>query len=668
MDKNNNVFNKFLDIIKNNKGKTILVAALVVVLIVSMSTAIYFTSGEGSNKNFVLGNLDITYIDGQTIKASNSIPLSDDEIEEYAARSSFSFRNTGNITLYAEILLTDITMDSALKNQDFRWELLEEGKSIATGSFANVKNNGISLKKDIKVLVGDTSKTYEILIWIRDNGGNQNTMLNKNMSAKITLKATDKSVEYVDASGANSPVLAEGMIPVTYDEEKDEWIKADTKSEWYNYSEQKWANAVTVTETNRNTYMNAAEGTTIPMSDINTMWVWIPRYKYKIPSNIGSSSNVTNPPEIDVVFETDYATTGVDEATYRSGMSTTNTNYYTHPAFRDGSKVYNTVPYDIGGWDKELTGMWVGKFETSGTANTPTIKPDVSSLRNQNVSTQFITSLKLVGGTMNTSTGKVTFSGNTTYGLTSSTDTHMMKNTEWGMVAILSQSKYGKMGNSDYIGANKEVYINNSSSYYTGRSGGAPGGSTPINGTYSGQTSTTQYNSYGYYTYNDYLLNYNTNTKGEKVKGKGTGASTTGSIYGIYDMSGGASEYTFGNWNGYSGQDSSYNSGFNGILLNYSNTQEKTDGISFPEAKYYDKYTKGDESNDIPTKEKSILGDATWETMGWYQDYAYFPFAYYPFSIRGGNDSSTTDAGAFYSNNDFGDASTFSSFRFALIP
>ena len=90
----------------------------------------------------------------------------------------------------------------------------------------------------------------------------------------------------------------------------------------------------------------------------------------------------------------------------------------------------------------------------------------------------------------------------------------MMKNSEWGAVAYLSQSRYGKYGNSDYEGTQKEVYINNSSNYITGRSGGNPGGSTPQNGTYPDDTlSTTDYIGYGYYTYDGYLLNYNTNTK-----------------------------------------------------------------------------------------------------------------------------------------------------------
>ena len=33
------------------------------------------------------------------------------------------------------------------------------------------------------------------------------------------------------------------------------------------------------------------------------------------------------------------------------------------------------------------------------------------------------------------------------------------------------------------------------------------------------------------------------------MTGKGVGASTTGTIYGVYDMSGGAWEYVMGNYN-----------------------------------------------------------------------------------------------------------------------
>jgi hypothetical protein len=110
--------------------------------------------------------------------------------------------------------------------------------------------------------------------------------------------------------------------------------------------------------------------------------------------------------------------------------------------------------------------------------------------------------------------------GTTNYGFSGTTyDTHMMKNTEWGAVAYLSQSKYGKYGNTTYSGVDKEVAINNCSTFITGIAGDTVSASS------SSTTCTTN--------------TYNTT--------KGITASTTGNISGIYDMSGGSWEYVMGN-------------------------------------------------------------------------------------------------------------------------
>ena len=53
---------------------------------------------------------------------------------------------------------------------------------------------------------------------IRDNGGNQNAMLNSGLNAKINIKASDKRGEYAEY-GINPPEIADGMIPVVYNEE-----------------------------------------------------------------------------------------------------------------------------------------------------------------------------------------------------------------------------------------------------------------------------------------------------------------------------------------------------------------------------------------------------------------------------------------------------------------
>ena len=366
-----------------------------------------------------------------------------------------------------------------------------------------------------------------------------------------------------------------------------------------------WANAVTVKEANRQTYLNADVGAIISMDDINTMWVWIPRFNAVTPSNYNGGTK-DNPGAIDVTF--------------------VKQNETALDAFTFGNK--------------ELSGFWYGKFEISHTtlassetantlgctnetcsnANGIIIKPNVTSLRNNNPSNFFFASRSMEQP------------GNSFGFVSSEVDTHMSKNNEWGAVAYLTQSIYGRCTSSTTC---TEVYINNSSGMYTGRSGGNIGGSTPINGTYTDQTSTTQYNSYGFYTYDDYLLNYNTNTKGNKVKGKGTGASTTGTIYGIYDMSGGTTEYVMGVYNNTKG---SY-SGFS----------------SLPDTKYYNNYTGS-----------SYTGHALTETNGWYSDEAYFASTSYPWFKRGGYYGGSKGMGVFdFSAQDGGRHNLLSS-RFVI--
>ena len=287
--------------------------------------------------------------------------------------------------------------------------------------------------------------------------------LNNQSYAYFTNKVQGKEtieMTYTKPSIPNEPELSDNMIPVYYDEEDDTWKKADKnnsneKYKWYDYDNKMWANAVTVTETNRSTYLSASAGTEIPMDDINTMWVWIPRYTY-------TYLNTKTPEEIKIKFEKGTNSSGTiscsDTATGTSSTSetctdstngsvTAGTSTYTHPAFTFG--------------DKELTGFWVGKFELTGSISDITVKPDLVSIKSQNISS------------FETNIMNMKNSGNK-YGFTTSDDTHMIKNMEWGAVTYLSHSKYGTCTD----GTCKEVNINNSSGYYTGRSlGGDPAGS-----------------------------------------------------------------------------------------------------------------------------------------------------------------------------------------------
>ena len=376
----------------------------------------------------------------------------------------------------------------------------------------------------------------------------------------------------------NVPKLENNMIPVIYKD--NNWQKADP-SNWYNYEAQEWANAVTVSSATLASYQSASVGTPISMDDIETMWVWIPRYSYTIGSVDGTNyygkqgdyldSTPTQelPGEIDTKF---IKTTEKDRGTakYIVSEGINDTSWYTPDAFTfDG---------------EELSGIWVGKFETSssnpsasnGGGNVtnldPLIKPNVTSWRGINVSNIYTIALKMND------------EGNR-YGFSSNVDTHAMKNSEWGAVTYLSQSKYGKLGNTNFTGANKEIYQNKSDQYITGCSWGKPSGGT-----------TTDYGCQ--YTY-DIQIN-------------GTGASTTGNIYGVYDMSGGAWDYMMSNYN-----DSVGESGF----------------INLPELKYYDKYT----TDNLMTAcaGKVCLSHSLSETVGWYNDYSSYVSTESPWYVHG---------------------------------
>ena len=449
------------------------------------------------------------------------------------------------------------------------------------------------------------------------------------------------NVPNLDESGANEPVLTSNMIPVYYDNTNKVWKKADAKNskknyKWYDYDNKMWANAVTVTDTNRSTYLNANAGTEININDINTMWVWIPRYTY-------TYLNTNTPQEIKIKFEKETnntgtikctdAVTGGSTTTSQTCTDTTNgslkagTSTYTHPAFTFG--------------DKELKGLWVGKFESSATTiptsestaeSTIIIKPNVQSLRYKAVSYQFRDARQMekannAYGFSQSDSTTFNWNGNLT-GDTNNIDIHMMKNTEWGAVTYLYHSKYGRCTN----GACEELTINNCSTY-TGI------GADTVSASSSSTTCTTDKNKYN----------------GES----GVKASTTGNVYGVYDMSGGSYEYTMGN------MVNELNQFYPSNANNWSNT-------TYPLSKYYDSYTYGTTYNNSSAYARGRLGDATVEMAptgnkgNWYSDYAVFPYSSGPWFNRGGNYGTDMGAGAFAFNSYDGSARKDISFRALL--
>ena len=531
-----------------NKNMNILKVAITSVLsfalIIGVTYALIKFNFVGNKDNTILvGGLKFNYNE-----TSSSMTITNNDIlsntEGMKSDNYFDF----NVSLEKQtttgvsynILLTSDNTNNLSNIKAYLTEVKNntETKLIDPTTLNNLTkvNNNMKLYSDI--IDPNKTKYYRLRLWVDENfGSSQTTSVNGNTSTGtitgftfkfvVSIGVDNTNVETLDTSGANAPVLASNMIPVYYDETNSVWKKANTNNidknnPWYSYNSSgeykgMWANVVTVTSTNRQTYLNATPGTTISMDDITTMWVWIPRFNAVTPSNYNGGTKVS-PGAIDITF--------------------VNQNEPAIDAFTFGNK--------------ELSGFWYGKYEVGGTLASPctnetcnvsniVVKPNVTSLRSQTVSSFFFASRSMEQ------------TGNSFGFVSSEVDTHMSKNNEWGAVAYLTQSIHGRCTNSTTC---SEVGINNNSGYLTGY--GAPAGS------------------------NDSVTN------GAYDTSLGKAASTTNNIYGIYDMSGGRGEYVMGVYN-----NSKSASGFNDLpdkkyYNNYTTTEYQGHALYATKGWYYD--------------------------------------------------------------------------------
>ena len=133
-----------------------------------------------------------------------------------------------------------------------------------------------------------------------------------------------------------------------------------------------------------------------------------------------------------------------DATTLAGSTTANNTTWTTHPAFSW---------LDSEGNGTELNGIWVGKFETTGTRTNPTVKPNQHANIAEYIGT-FYTMAKHIGIYDENNTGGNDVTGNNTtlyanngrwtslHNLKTTTS-HMLKNSEWGAVAYLASSIYG---------------------------------------------------------------------------------------------------------------------------------------------------------------------------------------------------------------------------------
>ena len=712
----------------NNKSKIvklmIIVICLIVIALVGTYALTIWRSQENTELTLRIGDISGFYCTkGDNIEISNIGPIFDYTID--GESTTFSVDNQTNESAKVTVKFNITTITDNLKEESFKYVLMTntDNSSYTVYTEGNFKDvtSGSSITLLDNYEVGLSSKiSFKLVIYIDGNMENPITMQGGSLVGNL-----DACKVKLDKSGANSPALIEGLIPVMYDESMSSWVKADvensnSKYRWYDYDNKKWANAVLVKENAvkyiggqisndkivnitsdstifagikyvvddnigmysldnvieisisqistdfdaikkdnlqifvcedlvstscttmyeivdlsenaitkvneyilgqktqasvRNEYFSATVGTPIRDSTILAFYVWIPRYKYKVWNKdkiIGTDSYDAYNTGIDIVFEDDTSSTGTISCTYSFEAPSSeagspnevcigsNGDYYTHPAFTFGTQ--------------ELKGFWIGKFELSSESSfakdgggestelTPRILPNVFPWTSNLLSNYW----KVIYDMQKT---------NNIYGLSTSRatiDSHVITNMEWGAVAFLTNSKYGrctdnvceKMSSNNY---GKYIPIGYRYEYMTGCG--------PIE---SGNTSDGT-------PCNDYKTTL------------GQTASTTGNIYGVYDMSGGTEEYVMGNMSSANGTTYTYNGQAAGTNFTYN----------IDTSKYLIAYAYGTKSWDQTAFNRGKLGDATSENVidvlnngvseGWYGSGAsMFYAASAPWLTRGG--------------------------------
>ena len=329
-------------------------------------------------------------------------------------------------------------------------------------------------------------------------------------------------------------------------------------------------------------------------------WVYIPRYAYEVQRR-DAIDRVVDPQNFDIVFQTanekntpapscnsadkiwvsqpsGYNSTNNSNAgpnssnvlaeDYRTGCwpnnrtyiaSSSNTTWATHPAFSWGTEETGYT---------ELNGIWVGKFETTGTRTAPTVKPNQHANVSEHIG-EFYSAAKSIGveDSNNVGGGARIELDDTTNGLTqnshhlSKATSHMLKNSEWGAITHLAHSKYGA-GINTSISYDTNVQRNSAYPKTGHDADGDPSPApfpAPTQGRYgitgcgpakANETSSRE-------TYDDGaplsadVIESPTACSQDITRAYngslGVLSSTTNTIYGVYDLSGGTNEYVMGN-------------------------------------------------------------------------------------------------------------------------
>jgi len=237
-----------IDFVKAKRHYVMALAIMFVLVSLSGTTYSLFINVDETNEIiYNTGVLDLQVIEGEQINIVSAFPMIDSDGMK-SKPYSLTIRNTGNLPYFFDLKMLSSTTENAIDSKYIKFQINEE-KAKTLYSVSNVIASGVLLYPEEEI-------TFNVRVWLDITTPNKelgNTFLARIVTSGSSIYRT------LDTSGANHPVLVDGMIPVYYDESTKTFRKADKSNmldayEWYNYDNQKWANVVNINNSDRKIY------------------------------------------------------------------------------------------------------------------------------------------------------------------------------------------------------------------------------------------------------------------------------------------------------------------------------------------------------------------------------------------------------------------------------
>ena len=250
----------------------------------------------------IRGNLNIGYnenFSSSIVYTRAELPNGEVEINQNEKNIDFTTEKLENVN-QTTILEFDVTNKS--RNYDasvtINCGLKEDFKS-----FSEYLDIDMSLESPFELVSSETKTGYLIIKLKKAYNEEMETRIE--MSCELvaeplereTLGDEYKSIYKEKILNGADPVLKEKLIPVTISN-NGEVRYADISKEWYKYENKEWANAVILNEG-----VSYQEGDIISESDIESYFVWIPRYKYQIFDEGNYTETIQSKPETSIAKE-----------------------------------------------------------------------------------------------------------------------------------------------------------------------------------------------------------------------------------------------------------------------------------------------------------------------------------------------------------------------------